>query len=228
MARSRQAVLFLVSALVIVGFGVSASDLYPGPSTYDYLAVSNYAQPLIASGAALPLTASASIGELFLLTAVGEPSLWRREDNGGATWTRIVGGSGGGGTTDHSALSNLAFADSAHTGFASESEVNTVSAALATATAALATVTADLSTHTADRIDPHGATMTVSVGMTVGSGTPDCNVYAAGSGSVGIASYFFLAPETATPSDPASMTFWHDANTNKVRVWDGAAWNDLW
>lgn len=99
----------------------------------------------------------------------------------------------------------------------------------ATITAAIASNTTDIAAHTADQTDPHGATMTVSVQLNVGSGTADCYLYRIGTGTVGIASYTVVVPMAATPSAViATGTLWYDSNTSKLRCYDGASWHDLW
>jgi hypothetical protein len=54
-------------------------------------------------------------------------------------------------------------------------------------------------------------------------------VYRFATGTVGIASYAYLTPITATPTgDIATGTLWYDANVNKLKVYDGANWQGLW
>lgn len=112
----------------------AGSELYPWPTDWSPGKLASWSQPLIASGTALPPVASASIGDLFFIhndewgTAPlnFDSVLYIRRDihtawNGNpiiSTWTVLTGGSGG--TTDHSGLTNLAFDDAAHTGFARE------------------------------------------------------------------------------------------------------------
>lgn len=38
---------------------------------------------------------------------------------------------------------------------------------------------------------------------------------------------FTFAPTTEPASPTAGMTY-YDSGTNKLRCWDGSAWNDLW
>jgi hypothetical protein len=183
------------------------SALYPWPSDYSFYGLASWSQPLISSGTALPADANAYPGDVFILTATPTaPTLWRR---GASTWHLMSGASSGGGVSTHSLLVGLAFADSGHTGFAAE---------------------ATLTAHLIDQTDPHGATMTVSQGITVGSGTQDAQVYRVSSGVVGIASYGLILPNTSTPTAPiATGTLWYDGNApNRMKVYDGTAWQSLW
>lgn len=86
-----------------------------------------------------------------------------------------------------------------------------------------------LTAHVAENTDAHGATETITVSLQVGSGTADTTVSRSASGTVKIASYTVITPETATPTDSlATGTLWYDSNTNKLRCYDGASWNDCW
>lgn len=165
----------------------------------------------------------------------------------GSAWHAISSG-GGGGTTDHSALNNLPYAQSGHTGFAASTDVpNNASFTLAglgakpfsaitdtpTTIAGYgltdAASTTALTDHTNDTADPHGANMSVSESVTIGSGTSDAYAYRVATGVVGIASYACIIPQVATPSaDIATGTIWYDSNVNKLKCYDGSAWQDLW
>jgi hypothetical protein len=88
---------------------------------------------------------------------------------------------------------------------------------------------ASLSAHIADYEDPHGAAMTVSQSLSVGSGTADAYIERVASGTLLISSYTVIAPEAATPTNSlATGTLWYDSNTNKLRCYDGTSWNDCW
>lgn len=84
--------------------------------------------------------------------------------------------------------------------------------------------------HVFNQVDPHGATMTVTSSITIGTTTAgiDASIERVATGIVQIASYMSIIETTATPTNPATFTFWGDGNTSKVRVWDGTTWNDLW
>lgn len=164
----------------------------------------------------------------------------------GGSW-RAISGSGSG-TTDHSALLNIDYAGSGHTGFAASSDIpNNASFTLAglsekgfgsltdtpTTIAGYgltdAASTTALTDHTNDTADPHGANMSVSGSVTIGSGTGDAYTYRVATGVVGIASYACIMPQAATPSaDIATGTLWYDSNTNKLRCYDGSTWQDMW
>lgn len=195
-----------VVGMAIIGFILLfACGAFAGtPATWTLQGVSEWAQQRIASGSALPAVASYSTGDLFVKTSE-PPILYRLQSGAWATMTGSVSGSGG--VASHSELTELDFAASGHTGFNSA---------------------ASFSAHTADQVDPHGATMTISVSVQVGSGTPDTFFSRVATGVFGIASYGYLVPETATPTSPATGTAWYDANLNKMRVYDGSAWNALW
>lgn len=87
---------------------------------------------------------------------------------------------------------------------------------------------ASLTAHIADGLDPHGATMGISLWLQVGSGPMDARVSRVATGVVGIASYGYIVPMLATPTNPATGTLWYDENTNKLKAFDGAAWNAFW
>jgi len=167
----------------------------------------------------------------------------------GGAWRAISGGGGGTpGTTVHSELADLAYAESGHTGFAASSDLpNNASFTLAglseksfesltnkpTTLASYgitdAALDSDLDAHTADQIDPHGATMTVSQELYVGDSNTDTYMGRSAPGTLQIASYVAIISETATPTKSlATGTLWYDGNTNKLRCYDGSSWHDLW
>jgi hypothetical protein len=125
----------------------------------------------------------------------------------------MTSSAGAGGTTDHSALSNLTFAAAAHTGFDS--------AASATLDAA------SLSTHLADQTDPHGASTSFSAGVSVGSGTSDTSIYRSGTGTVTIASYTAFQTMAASPSGViATGTVWCDSS-GTIHIYRYGAWDQF-
>lgn len=88
---------------------------------------------------------------------------------------------------------------------------------------------ASLTAHIASQTDPHGASMTLTVGLTVGSGTSDTYLERTGTGTITLASYARILPTTATPSEiVATGTIWYDENVNKLKVYDGTSWNECW
>lgn len=107
--------------------------------------------------------------------------------------------------TDHAALQNLTFASSGHTGFASAS--------------ALSSIDSSLTAHIVDQSDPHGATESISVGFTLGTGTPDAFIERTSSGVITIASWARVIPSVASPTSPASGTIWCDRD-GIYRVYD--------
>ncbi len=129
----------------------------------------------------------------------------------GGAWQEISGA--GGGVSTHSDLLGLEF-PAGHTGFASA--------------ALLASDVASLAAHIASSTDPHGANETITGTLTVGSGTIDCSISRLKTGTIVIASYTQIPPETATPESPVSGEIWNDANLNKVRIYDGSIWHNLW
>lgn len=168
----------------------------------------------------------------------------------GSAWHAISsGGGGGGGTTDHSALNNLPYAQSGHTGFAASTDVpNNASFTLAgLGTKPFSAITDkpttlsgygiadaasdnELSAHAADQTDPHGASMTVSQKVNVGDGAEEDTVLQRSApGTVQIGSYVAIINETATPATSlATGTLWYDKNINKLRCYDGSTWQNLW
>lgn len=87
---------------------------------------------------------------------------------------------------------------------------------------------ASLTAHIADWDDPHGATETITVGLTLGSGTADASIERTATGTLMISSYTVIAPEAATPSATiATGTLWYDSNTNRLRCYDGSGWRNM-
>lgn len=202
-------ILVLFSIFVINFFSSSkahSSDLYPWPTTRSWGAIASWAQPLIASGISLLPIGSATKGDLFILASTtGGASWYRREDS---DWIPFLGGEGGG-TMDHAALSKLAFAVSGHTGFSSS---------------------ISFSEHLARNFDPHGATMTISQELKIGSDSFDTSISRPAMGTIAIASYVLIPPELATPTVPGIGTIWMDGNLSppKLKCFDGSNWHDLW
>lgn len=181
-----------------------ASDVYPWPTNWSFGGIASWSQPRIASGAALPADADGDAGDLYILID-GASQTWYRHD--GASFTSMTG-SGGGGTTDHSALDNLAYADSGHTGFAS---------------------TTTVTNHIDDTTDPHGSAMSVSGSLTVGNGTSDATITRTATSTLTLASYTVIMPTAATPTATiATGTLWYDSNVNKLKCYDGSAWQGVW
>lgn len=278
----------LAASLTISIFAQSYS--VPSPiSAYDVAVWTNRGS-FIASGSASP-TGIASEGALYADTTVATlPVLYRY---GGSGWQPISGG-----TRKHSELEELAFADSGHTGFASEaaipnnasftlvglgeknfssltgkptnasytlsglyekdfanltgkptnasytltglSEKNfasltnkpTTLAGYGITDAALdASLTAHIATydlHVADQVDPHGATMTVSDEITIGSGTITARIDNPEDGVVRIASYIQLVYATDTPVVSSSaITIFADNASKCVLLHDGNNWSNL-
>lgn len=196
--------LFLLLFVPIAAVYSGGSTLYPWPTDWSFTGIASWSQPLVASGTALPADANAHPGDIFILTATPTaPTLWRR---GASTW-HLMSGASTGGVSTHSLLLGLSFADSGHTGFNSA---------------------ASHTLHVEGQTDPHGASMTVSQGITVGSGTADARIYRAAAGVVGIATYVLFLPDLATPTSPATGTGWYDANVNKMKVFDGSTWQNCW
>jgi len=72
--------IFIVSSL-------GASDIYPTLTNRSWNGVASWAQPIVASGTALPNVASAATGDLFMLTT--GPSLYRLQ---GGAWAVMSSG----------------------------------------------------------------------------------------------------------------------------------------
>lgn len=196
------AALFCVACVQTWGAG---SVTYPWPTNWSLGGLASWSQPLIASGTVLPSAGNGSAGDLYILID-GATMTWYRHD--GSDFKAMAGGSGGGGTTDHSALTNLAYADAGHTGFAS---------------------TTTVTDHMADTTDPHGATPEFSGGLVLGAGTPDATITRTATSTLTLASYTVIAPTAATPTATiATGTLWYDSNVNKLKCYDGSAWQALW
>lgn len=173
--------LFILLLVPLVAAYSGGSTLYPWPSDFSFYGLASWSQPLVASGTALPADANAHPGDLFINTATSTaPTLWRR---GTTTWHLMSGAStSGDGVSTHSLLIGLSFADSGHTGFNSA---------------------ASHTLHLEDQTDPHGASMTVSEKVTIGSGTPDCDIYRVATGVIGLATDVYVVGKvgigTSTP-----------------------------
>lgn len=115
--------------------------------------------------------------------------------------------------TDHSALNNKDFASSGHTGFASST--------------ALSATDATLSAHLSDQTDPHGATESLSLGLTLGTGTADAFLDRIATGTLQVATWARVIPSVASPTNPATGTIWQDAS-GVYRVYDGnGSWSSV-
>lgn len=173
----------LASTLLPQNFSV------PSPlSPYD-LAIWANRGGFIASGTAAP-SASASEGALYINNTVAtQPILYRY---GSGSWA-VVAGSGSGGVSTHSQLLGLDFAESGHTGFASESALNE---------------------HIATQTDPHGATMTVSQELTIGdpAATQTAYIDSPSEGLLRLASDVYIVGELT----PASGTIEPYAKFHRV------------
>jgi hypothetical protein len=175
----------LIAALMPIWAG--GSDIYPWPTNYSLGGLASWSQPLLASGSSVPLVASLTIGDLYVVSDAASWTLYRRT---GSTMIQMVAsGTGGGGSGD--------------------------------------VTSAMFNAHVASCSDPHGATMTVTQRMTVGSGTADAYVSRYATGVVMLASFVYIPPENATPTGIASTTIWHDGNTSTLKWYDGTNWHRL-
>jgi len=151
-----------LASIAICCFG-GGSSLYPWPIYHSWNDLASWAQPLIASGSALPAASSAYEGDLFIV-ATDTVSMYRKGPN---SWMILAGG---GGT----------------------------------------------------------ATSSFPDGISIGSGTVDASIARIGIGTLKIASYIIVPPETATPTNNlATGTLWYDSNQNKLRCYDGSMWHNL-
>lgn len=200
-------VLMVVAIILFSAYQINASGStgYPWPTDFSPGSIASWAQPLTASGSALPTYTDYYVGEWYVnLATAGSPSLWRR---GATSWEMMAGAGSSGGVSSHSLLTQLDYNSAGHTGFVS---------------------TSALLLHTASQTDPHGASMTVTEGITVGSGSVDAFAYRSATGTLTIASCAALIPMAATPTgDIATSTLWYDSNLNKLRCFDGTAWQNL-
>lgn len=196
----------------------------PRPAQMTPAGVASWAQPLTASGTALPSTASYTVGDLFIVYDTASFTTFRL--GSGSVWLPLVAsgsagtGGEGSGIATHSELAGLGFDESGHTGFASESAVTELDAALAT-------VAADLQAHEDDEVDPHGNAPHYTSSVTIGSGTATGTIANIGTSTVQIEKYLRLPPTTATPSGALDGTIWYDQNTQKFRALVDGAWIDL-
>lgn len=75
------------------------------------------------------------------------------------------------------------------------------------------------------------ASMTLSNGLIVGSGSYDASISKISTGTIKIASYTVIPRETATPTGTISTgTLWMDGNITppKLKCFDGSTWQSLW
>lgn len=75
------------------------------------------------------------------------------------------------------------------------------------------------------------ASMTLTNGLIVGSGSYDASISKSATGTIKIASYTVIPPETATPTGTiATGTLWMDGNITppKLKCFDGSTWQGLW
>ena len=227
--------------LIMLLFVVAASVAAP-PSNLSPKGIAEWTEAcnFIGSGSgALPAIATAGTRYTDLST----PSAPVDYRSNGVSWIAISGA--GGGITSHASLTELPFGSSGHSDFASSAAIpNNASFTLAGLSAKAfssltgipttiagygltdAASTTALTDHTSDQSDPHGASMTVSESITVGSST-DVYISRLATGVCKIASFINIPPELATPTDPATGTVWCDENTNQLRWYNGTSWIDL-
>ena len=277
-----------MAAIAVTIFGQSYSVPLP-ISPYDVAVWANRGA-FIASGTATP-TGVASDGALYADTTVATlPVLYRYS---GSAWQPISGG-----TRKHSELEELPFAESGHTGFASEAAIpNNASFTLAGLGEKLfssligkptnasytlsglsekdfanltgkptnasytlsglsekdfssltskpttlsgygvidgaldASLTAHIATydlHVSDQIDPHGATMTISEELLVGSGTANAYITNPAQGIVLISSYSRLIYEAVEPGVSSdAVTLWADSASDTLMIHNGNSWQNL-
>lgn len=189
--------------------------MQPWPTDWSGYGLASWSQPLIASGGVLPPIASAFNGELFFNVATaGSPQLYRKATS---SWELAAGGGTGSGVSTHSALTQLDFASAGHTDFASSGALLSFIA------------TPAFNAHVASQTNPHGASMTVTESISIGSGTEDCYISRLKTGTILLASWTCIPPEIATPTDPATGTLWYDGNApNKLKCYDGSVWQSVW
>ncbi len=213
--------LIILSFVLVISLTISLfaqSYSVPSPiSAYDIAAWANKGG-FIASGSALP-SAVASEGALYIdNTNATQPMLYRR---GASAWYLVAGG--GSGVATHSLLEGLSFAESGHTGFASEAALNNQ---IASFDAHVATF--DL--HIASQTDPHGATMTISQELKIGDplATAVVNIDSPSVGIFRIASYVQLIYADSAPAlSSSAVTIWADNASKCVYLHDGSSWANL-
>lgn len=115
------------------------------------------------------------------------------------------GGGGGGGTTNHAALSNLSYAASGHTGFASSS---------------------DLTTHTSNTSNPHNTTR-AQLGAAASGANSDITSLEGVTGIITVGSKKHTRSSTA-PTSPATGDTWEELNGSSNIIgrwfWNGTYW----
>ena len=99
----------LVAALMPIWAGGSA--IYPWPTNYSLGGLASWSQPLLASGSSVPLVASLTIGDLYVVSDAASWTLYRRT---GSTMIQMVA-SGTGGSGDVTAAQFNAHVASATT-----------------------------------------------------------------------------------------------------------------
>lgn len=165
-------IILTVFILTLLGTMLVAQS-YPLPSLSPYdLAVWTINGGFIASGTAEP-TAATEEGRLYVDTATPtKPILYRYTDG---DWAVISGGA-----SKHSELEELDYDSSGHTGFASAQDLasftfgqlNETPTTLAGYGIVDAATEIGLAAHIASQTDPHGAEMTVTESITIGTGAP--------------------------------------------------------
>lgn len=140
----------VVLCALVGGFLLWASGAFAahdGPSEWSLRGVASWAGPVPASGTALPIVASHTVGDFFVLygTSMASPTLYRLSNTGATTtWLVMSSASTGSGVATHSDLANLSYATAGHTGF-EQAGAATAARVFATAeVAALASITEPL------------------------------------------------------------------------------------
>ncbi len=223
MKNRDEKVFYTVFMIAVIAIAAAATAATP-PANLSLKGIADWAivGGHISSGTgALPAVGAA--GERY--TDISTPTSPVDYRSDGSAWRVISGGSGGTGTSDHAALSNLDYAGSGHTGFAAASDLGDYQPVASMADYAL---DSNLDAHTADQTDPHGASMTVSQSLVVGSGTAEDVYYERiSTGVARIASFVVVPPEATAPASLATGTLWFNSGTGKLCVYTGSAWADL-
>lgn len=187
-------VVFMAVLGGILLWFVSQAGAVPGypPTRQTWSALASAAQPLTASGTALPAITGFSEGDLFALAST-TPCLYRLQSG---AWVIIAGGGGtgaGGVSTD-------------------------------TVIAYIASETILREAHVASQTDPHGASMTVTESLSIGSGPYDCFITRLKTGTISIASAGYFPPLDTAPEDPATGTIYFDIPTNHLMLMKSGTW----
>lgn len=206
--------IILILALIAICLPSFAARI--PPSEWSLRGLASWSQPLTASGAALPGLASFIPGDLFMTygTGMASPTLYRLASGAASITWEVVGDGGSAGVTDHSALSELDFASSGHTGFEVEGAAASVSASVLAVVGVSSPDLPAFSGRHPGLLDSAGDTWTAATGTELAACVP---IVVDGSGNC--VTYDIISGDILSSADYGEN--WTIATGSALQLWGG-------